>query len=33
VNAGASIPLLSDGRRAYVTDENDGTIEILNLPE
>ena len=25
--------MLPSGRQAYVTDENDGTIEILNIAE
>jgi YVTN family beta-propeller protein len=29
--APTSISVLPDGSRAYVTDENDGTIAILNL--
>jgi len=28
-----SISVLPNGRQAYVTDENDGTIEVLNLTE
>jgi DNA-binding beta-propeller fold protein YncE len=31
--APTSISVLPNGRQAYVTDENDGTIEILNLPK
>jgi DNA-binding beta-propeller fold protein YncE len=30
--APTSISVLPDGRQAYVTDENSGTIEILNIP-
>jgi YVTN family beta-propeller protein len=32
-NAPTSISVLPNGRQAYVTDENGGKIEILNLPE
>ena len=32
-NAPTSISVLPNGRQAYVTDENDGTIEILNIPK
>ena len=31
--APTSISLLPNGRQAYVSDENDGTVEVLNLPE
>ena len=31
--APTSISVLPNGRQAYVADENDGTIEILNLPK
>ena len=31
--APTSISVLPNGRQAYVTDENDGTIEIINLPK
>jgi serine/threonine-protein kinase len=30
--APTSISVLPNGRQAYVTDENSGTIEILNIP-
>jgi DNA-binding beta-propeller fold protein YncE len=29
--APTSITVLPNGRQAYVSDENDGTIEVLNL--
>jgi DNA-binding beta-propeller fold protein YncE len=28
-----SISVLPNGRQAYVSDEGDGTIEILNIPK
>ena len=31
--APTSISVLPNGRKAYVTEENSGAIEILNLPE
>jgi DNA-binding beta-propeller fold protein YncE len=31
--APTSISVLPNGRQAYVTDDGDGTIEILNLPQ
>jgi DNA-binding beta-propeller fold protein YncE len=29
----ASISVLPSSRQAYVSDEGDGTIEVLNLPQ
>ena len=31
--APTSISVLPNGRQAYVTDEGDGTIEMLNIPK
>ena len=31
--APTSISVLPNGRQAYVTDENDGTVEVLNMPK